>query len=323
VIMPSDVVFEPDQAVIRFLLREGYFNPFPDNRFEPQRPISRAEFVTLLYRAAGLSTPYVSEFAYFRDVPTNHWAYIAVEGLRVRSVVAGDTQGFFRPEDPITRLEAAIEISKSLPEDWLKLSSTEIETTLKAYADVAGANIPTEVREDLARSIYAGLLELHTGIAAPGAPTKFTLDLDIPLTRMETAHMVYQRSLIAHEQVHVHVHDIDRLPPGIHMTLSPTSALAVEQLSVGETMFFTVTEDVPVPGLNTVIPRGARASGKITELTAADPPTAIVALDRIRLPSGDVYDMKSQVILIFPTGKDEKRFIVPGQTFPIVTSPPQ
>ncbi len=64
----------------------------------------------------------------------------------------------------------------------------------------------------------------------------------------------------------------------------------------------------------------------VDNVTASAPSPSVsgadaVDLDHVRLPSGDVYDMKSQVVIVFPTGKDEKRFIVPGQTFPIVTVP--
>lgn len=320
--VPPDVVLAPDRAVVGYLMERGYFNPFPDNRFHPEAPITRAEFVTLLYRAAKLNTPYISEFPYFRDVPTDHWAYLPIEGFRMRDVLKGSTGGYFHPQAPMRRMEAGVILSKSLEAGWLSLSDQEVEATLKAYSNDRLDMIPDWARYDLARSIYAGLLlPHHRPVQAPETDPAFVLDLDIPLTRMEAAHMVYRRALVTEEEGLPKKQEAVWLPAGVNLVISPTSAISPNQLNVGYTVYFTVTDSTTVPELNLLVPRGTRLSGKVTEISEDHLSNRIV-LERMNLPSGEVIQMASQVTLNFDASdKSQQQYIVPGETFNITTQP--
>lgn len=50
----------------------------------------------------------------FRDVPTSHWAYPALEALRARGVVVGYPDGFFRGKRALTRYEMAVAVARAL-----------------------------------------------------------------------------------------------------------------------------------------------------------------------------------------------------------------
>ena len=44
----------------------------------------------------------------FKDVPNDHWAVKAIEELAERGIIKGYPDGIFKPDEPITRAEAAI-----------------------------------------------------------------------------------------------------------------------------------------------------------------------------------------------------------------------
>lgn len=318
VTLPKDVPLQPDQAVIQYLLERDYFNPFPDNLFRPDMPISRAEFVTLLYRASGMNTPFLSEFAYFRDVPKDHWAYLPIEGFRMRNIIGGVTDGFFEPEEPITRLSAGAILSRTLSESWLRLSSQEISDTLMAY-DQSVDSVPGWARYDLARSVYAGFLLPVSKQVSP-QQARFSLELDAPLTRMDAVRMVYRRALIGIEEEMRAVERVPWIPVGVQMTVSPTSAISQAQLFVGQTLYFATVDTVEVPQANLTLPRGTRIHGHVVALSS-DRSQATVTLDRALLPSGTYYNMVSQLLVQFKPEEEEQRFVVPGQNFQIETLP--
>ncbi|MCA9842377.1 MAG: S-layer homology domain-containing protein [Cyanobacteria bacterium HKST-UBA03] len=60
----DDVTDPAMRKLIQHLVGQGFFEPVTDGRFYPNDPISRAELVTLLYRAYQLNNPFVSEFPY-------------------------------------------------------------------------------------------------------------------------------------------------------------------------------------------------------------------------------------------------------------------
>ncbi len=316
--LPSDVTLKPDQIVLNDLIQKGYFNAFADNLFHPNAPITRAEFATLLYRATGITAPFVREFAYYQDVPTDYWAYTPIEGLRVRDMITGFAGGFFKPDQPISRLSAGVMLSKTLDQSWQKLSQKEIESTFKVY-NQSTQNIPEGELGDLAESIYAGfLLPIHMPNAKANEPD-FQLGLDQPLSRMDAARVVYRRALMAESETGGKKEEVISIPPGIEMLITPTTALAPERLFDGEAVFFALTRWVKnIPGLNTTLPRGTRIHGKVMEISA-DKMQANIYLDRANLPSGEFYDMSASVSIEFKPNPNGQIFIVPGEVFHIIT----
>ncbi len=315
VVLPTDVTLPPDQAVLSYLMRKGFFNPFPDNVFNPSQPITRAEFVTLLYRASEINTPFVSEFAYFIDLPTDHWAYVPVEGLRMRGLLKGNNGRFF-PNEAMTRMEASLLMSKTLDKSWLNLTPQEINATLAAYAQHE-MMIPEWAQPDLARTVFAGLLQPIPGSNPDGA---LVLALDKPLTRMDAAHMVYRRTLLQQDDSAIQESRLAWIPPGIRMSISPTSAISSEGLFVNQVVYFSLVEDVEVEPINVVLPRGTRIHGNVTELTP-DRSRARIILDKADMPSGESYNLSSSVVLTFKLDEKQQSYVVPGQNFTITTVP--
>lgn len=80
----------------------GIVNGNDGGKFDPNQPISRAEFATLAARWAELE--YAGEKT-FSDVPRGHWAYGDINAAAAAGWVDGYPDGTFKPEQTIDRIE--------------------------------------------------------------------------------------------------------------------------------------------------------------------------------------------------------------------------
>lgn len=87
----------------------GITSGYSDGTFRPNNPITRAEFVTLIAKAKGLSGSYCS----FSDV-SGSWAYNYICGVTNEGWVSGYNDGTFHPDESITRAEVVVIVNKML-----------------------------------------------------------------------------------------------------------------------------------------------------------------------------------------------------------------
>jgi hypothetical protein len=78
---------------------------------------------------AGVQTPSTSTGIAFSDVPSSYWGYNIITNLSIRRIVAGYTDGTFKPNAAITRAEFAVMLVKAL--------GLNITGTASAFSDVA------------------------------------------------------------------------------------------------------------------------------------------------------------------------------------------
>jgi hypothetical protein len=95
------------EAVIRDFINKGYVGGYSDSTFKPNNSITRAEFVTIVDNYFGLTQ---SSGKVFSDTST-HWAKTSIDIAVTNGVCNGKTATEFKPNDPITREEAAVMIS--------------------------------------------------------------------------------------------------------------------------------------------------------------------------------------------------------------------
>lgn len=82
----------------------GYFNGYEDGSFRPDNPVTRAQFVTVLWRMAGKPAP--TQNCPFKDIPQDKWYTDAVIWAHEKGYVNGRTESLFAPNDNISRQEA-------------------------------------------------------------------------------------------------------------------------------------------------------------------------------------------------------------------------
>lgn len=86
-----------------------------ESNFMPEEKITRAEFVTMLYRM--LKLDYKEEEIIFKDVDNKSWFYKYVMGIYKEGLVNGTDSFNFSPNDYITREQMAVIIKRVLTQD--------------------------------------------------------------------------------------------------------------------------------------------------------------------------------------------------------------
>ena len=90
---------------------------YPDGSFRPDRSVTRAEFAVLMcraYSAVGVKREPIA----FTDIPDNYWAKEDIETASAKGFFAGFPDQTFRPELPISRVQATIVLA-ALQRDYL------------------------------------------------------------------------------------------------------------------------------------------------------------------------------------------------------------
>jgi len=126
-------------AVAAASLMKGY----PDGSFAPGQAISRAEMASI---AASLidNGSASAHGAGFADV-NGHWAEEAIRKAQAAGIVQGYENGTFRPEQPVTRAEAAAMLNKALGRKPLEGVGQpkwrDVDADYWAYADIMAASL--------------------------------------------------------------------------------------------------------------------------------------------------------------------------------------
>ncbi|BAS27344.1 S-layer homology domain-containing protein [Limnochorda pilosa] len=107
----SDVEGHWAEREIRDLADQRVITGYPDGSFKAERPITRAEFATVLARAYEL--PPAEQAPSFRDMK-DHWARDAVSKLTVAGIIKGYPDGTFRPSEKITRAEMVAMVQRAV-----------------------------------------------------------------------------------------------------------------------------------------------------------------------------------------------------------------
>ena len=83
----------------------NFFIGYPNGTFQPDGNVTRAEISAAMSRALGLG--WSNEQPGFPDVKPTHWAAGFITLMKQEGFMQGDTGGTFRPDEPMTRAEAA------------------------------------------------------------------------------------------------------------------------------------------------------------------------------------------------------------------------
>ena len=128
----------------------GYFKGEGNSRFAPNRAITRAEFVTILGRKAGI-TPSGASTA-FRDVKADAYYAPYVAWAESKGIVKGTGFGKFEPNRTITREEMAVILDKFLADQKKTYPST-----VKTQFNDAGT-VSSWAKESVEKMADQGLL---------------------------------------------------------------------------------------------------------------------------------------------------------------------
>lgn len=97
---------------VDYVTSKGYFNGVADKTFAPAENMTRAMFVTVLFRFHGAKGD--SSQSAFVDVAPGEWYTAAINWAAANKIVDGVGNGKFAPNDPITRAQMCTMIERYL-----------------------------------------------------------------------------------------------------------------------------------------------------------------------------------------------------------------
>ena len=85
----------------------GYVTGYPDGTFQPKKATTRAEFASMIANAMGYESEPSDSDTMFPDVANDFWAKAAINFCAQNGIIEGYDDGTFKPNQTITRQEAA------------------------------------------------------------------------------------------------------------------------------------------------------------------------------------------------------------------------
>ncbi len=101
---------------ILVLTKEGVLKGIGNGKFEPDRSITRAEMAKVIMLAFGYEVEKTTD-SKFSDVQRVHWGYDYVNTAAEKGIVKGYADGTFKPDAPVTRVEALKMVLKAARKD--------------------------------------------------------------------------------------------------------------------------------------------------------------------------------------------------------------
>lgn len=121
----SDISGHWAEKYIKTAVTKGITKGYSDGTFKPDKPVTRAEFSAMINKALGnTGTSSIS----FSDIPSTEWYYNDVTKAVAASYVSGYADNSFKPNNPISREEASVMISRIVP-------SYGVSGNLRAFDD--------------------------------------------------------------------------------------------------------------------------------------------------------------------------------------------
>ena len=120
---------------INILNQKKIVNGDPQSNFHPDDQITRAEFAAILVRALGIEQT-IQIQGRFNDVPADEWYFNVINTAADVGLLNGYTPTTFGPEDPITREQIAVMITRALSYKGKNIESgTTGASILAAFED--------------------------------------------------------------------------------------------------------------------------------------------------------------------------------------------
>jgi hypothetical protein len=161
---------------IAVMVSRNIMPDFPDGNWRPEQLVNRAEFAQMLQKA--FQQAKTRDPVPFKDLKASDRANPAIEAAVTMEFMKGYPGQVFRPEQPLTKVEALVALSNGLR---LPVQPSP-EQVLRLYQDAD--SIPKYAIERVAKATTTNLVVNH--------PDRQLLTPQKMLTRAESAALIYQ-----------------------------------------------------------------------------------------------------------------------------------
>ncbi len=178
----NDLVGHWSAPFVEALAEKGLVKGFLNGTFRPDSQVTRAQFAALIV-ASFPDIKAIRTSQRFPDVPTDFWASKAIRQAQTQGFISGFPDGSFRPNAPLTRVQAIVALVSGL-----KLGDGRSESLL-IYSD--RAQVPSYAIEPVAAATERQLVVNY--------PDPNELRPLTPITRAETTALVHQALVAANK----------------------------------------------------------------------------------------------------------------------------
>ncbi|MDE5085817.1 MAG: S-layer homology domain-containing protein, partial [Trichodesmium sp. St16_bin2-tuft] len=163
-------------SFIQSLVERGIITQVDNDNFEPDKPVTRAEFAAQIPKVFEEKSTKIS--VNYKDVKGDSTSQTEIQTATKSGFLSGYPGNVFRPEQEVSRLQVLIALASGLS---LEIPS-DPDSILSVYKDKE--EIPGWAREKIAATTAAGLVVSH--------PDVKILNPNKPATRAEVAAIFYQ-----------------------------------------------------------------------------------------------------------------------------------
>jgi S-layer family protein len=279
---------------IQELSQRGVIAGFPDGSFRPEEPVTRAQFAAMVNKA--FQKAQQRQAIRFVDVPSNYWAYSAIQQAYTIGFLSGYPGNRFEPNQAIPRQQVLVSLANGLEYN----ASNNVEGTLQYFND--GYNIA-----NYARSPIAAATENQIVVNYPNV--KF-LNPTATATRAQVAAFIYQALVSSNQASAINSPYIVALgnvnPTPVSVTIPQGTVIPVKYdradkilVTKDETapLTLTVSQSVVTQNGSVVIPAGSQVVG---QLKPAKGGSQFVA-DKLVLTTGQEYQVNATSEVISKT----------------------
>ncbi|NJM23538.1 MAG: DUF1565 domain-containing protein [Richelia sp. SM1_7_0] len=170
----SDLEGHWAEAFIRSLVSLKLTSGFADGTYQPDTPMTRAQYAALIVKAFNpIAKRSLSDFV---DITANFWAYKAIKAAAEGGFVGGFSDGTFRPQENVQRLQVMVSLVNGLG------LPTAHQSTLQKFTD--NQTLPNYARTAVATATQQRIVVNY--------PDPLKIEPNREATRAEVAAMVYQ-----------------------------------------------------------------------------------------------------------------------------------
>lgn len=139
------------QPFIQSLAQRNIVSGYPDGTYRPKQAVDRDEFAAIIRDAFNQKKErQIASGSVYKDVPKGNWAAPAIESAYEMGFMNGYPGGYFRPQQPVTKVEAIASLARNLN---LRGANQPVAAVLNStnQAPAAQANAAQPVRPQATR----------------------------------------------------------------------------------------------------------------------------------------------------------------------------
>ncbi|MBD2199553.1 S-layer homology domain-containing protein [Calothrix anomala FACHB-343] len=103
------------QPFIKRLAERSIVTGYPDGTYRPNESVDRDEFAAIIRQAFNQNQERkIASGSVYKDVPNGYWAAPAIEEAYEMGFMHGFPGGYFRPRQPVSRVEALVALAQNL-----------------------------------------------------------------------------------------------------------------------------------------------------------------------------------------------------------------